>query len=78
MKFKSYKTAPQDGNIFLAVMPGPTLDICWYDKETKCFKDYYHKQNVGYMMGWMKMPDTAGVYQKFGCGYFKDGTWTKT
>lgn len=75
MKFKSYKTAPKDGKAFLAVLAGPTIDICWYDKNDGNFKDYCHKQKIGYMMAWAKLPKTDKIYDEFGCGRFNGTTW---
>ncbi len=70
IKFKSYKTAPRNGNAFIGITAGPSLDIMWYDKESKCFRDYFHKQKITYLMSWVKLPKTDGIYDQFGCGVY--------
>jgi hypothetical protein len=31
--FESYENAPKTGESFIAVLPGPNIDIVWFDKE---------------------------------------------
>jgi hypothetical protein len=35
--FESYENAPKTGESFIAVLPGPNIDIVWFDKEENCF-----------------------------------------
>ena len=77
LKFKFPKSAPTDGTAFLAILPGPAIDICWYDETDKCFRDYFRKQKIAYMISWSKLPETDGLYEIFGCSYLINGEWIK-
>ena len=50
------RTAPRDGTAFLACMPGPSMDIVWWDKADRHFRDYYHRQRIGYLLYWTPLP----------------------
>jgi len=66
--FESYENAPKTGESFIAVLPGPNIDIVWFDKEENCFKDYYFKQKINYLICWSKLPNISECYNIFGIG----------
>ena len=46
---------PADGSAFLGCMPGPQVDICYYNKQDGCYHDYFYKQVVEPWF-WMPLP----------------------
>lgn len=63
MKWQPPETAPKDGKVFLFTTAGPQMDLCWWDG--KCFRDYYHKQEIApkwpYMIGWKPLGRPAKI-----------------
>ena len=64
MKWNPPETAPKN-RAFLITTAGPGMDICFWDKHAKCFRDYYHKQQIRQawpnMVAWAEMPEPAHV-----------------
>lgn len=64
MKWNPPETAPKD-RVFLITTAGPQMDMCYWDKPSRCFRDYSYKQKIPnkwpYMVGWAEMPDPAHV-----------------
>jgi len=56
-------TAPKHGKVFRITTAGPNQDLCWYDKNDKCFRDYFHKQKITnkwpYMVAWAPLDEPA-------------------
>lgn len=46
---------PTDGNAVLCCMPGPQVDICYYDTRDGQYHDYFFKQVVEPWF-WMPLP----------------------
>jgi hypothetical protein len=57
---------PSDGAAFLGCMPGPQVDICYYDKQDGCYHDYFYKQVVEPWF-WMPLP-APPTAQEWGAG----------